>query len=87
MPGTELASSRTARVALVAAVVVVGVGALIDVQAGVLMLAVLALVGAVTRLTLRAGRSFSVRRRYVDVMVLVAFAMALVFLGLTTPLG
>ncbi|MFW7413738.1 hypothetical protein [Demequina sp. SO4-18] len=87
MPRTPLASSRTALIALAAAVAVVTVGALIDVRAGVLMLAGLALVGAVTRLTLRAGRSFSVRRRYVDVVVLVAFAVALGFLGLTTPLG
>lgn len=87
MPRTPLTSGRTAVVALCAAGAIIAVGALVDVRAGVFMLAGLALVGAVARLTLPAGKSFSVRRRYVDVAVLLAFVAALTFLGLSTPLG
>ncbi|MFN3867113.1 MAG: DUF3017 domain-containing protein [Demequina sp.] len=86
MPRTELASGRTAVIALSAVVAVVAIGAFVDVPAVVLVLALLALAGAVTRLVLPAGRSFSVRRRYVDVALLLAFAIALGFLALTTPL-
>ncbi|WP_062131776.1 DUF3017 domain-containing protein [Demequina aestuarii] len=87
MPRTRLTSSRTALVALGAVTAAVAVGALVDVQAGALALAALALVGAVTRLTLPAGRAFSVRRRYIDVVLLVAFTLVLTFLALSTPLG
>ncbi|MDN4480935.1 DUF3017 domain-containing protein [Demequina muriae] len=87
MPRTRLTSSRTALVALGAVTAAVAVGALVDVQAGVLALAAIAVVGAVTRLTLPAGKAFSVRRRYVDVSVLSAFAVALTFLALSTPLS
>lgn len=86
MPRTPLASAAAAAVGASAAIAVVFVGVLVDVSTGVLVMAGLALVGAVTRLVLPAERSFAVRRRYVDVTVLAVFAAGLAFLALTTPL-
>lgn len=65
---------------------IVAVGALVDVQVAVLALAAVALLGAVARLALPATRVFTVRRRAVDVAIMLAFALALAVLGLTTTL-
>jgi NAD/NADP transhydrogenase beta subunit len=77
----------TAAVAVGALVLVGGIvafGALVDVQAAVLMLAGVALLAAVARLALPATRVFTVRRRAVDVSIMLAFALVLAVLGLTT---
>ncbi|WP_297081684.1 DUF3017 domain-containing protein [uncultured Demequina sp.] len=79
------AAVAIAVVAVVAAIV--AFGALVSVQAAVLLLAGLTFLGAAARLALPAARVFAVRRRAVDVVVLLAFAAVLGYLGLTTPLG
>jgi hypothetical protein len=79
----------TAAVAVGVIVLVAGIvafGALVDVQVAVLALAAVALLGAVARLALPATRVFTVRRRAVDVSIMLAFALALAVLGLTTTL-
>ncbi|WP_084105004.1 hypothetical protein [Demequina sp. NBRC 110056] len=65
----------------------VAFGAMVSVQAAVLLLAGIAFLGAAARLALPATRVFAVRRRAVDVGILLSFAVALAYLGLTTPLG
>ena len=86
MSRTPLASVATALITLGAVAGIVAFGALVDVRAATLLLAGLAFLGAAARLALPAGRSFSVRRRAVDVTVMLALAALLTFLGLTTAL-
>lgn len=79
----------TAAVA-VGAIVLVGAivafGALVDVQVAVFALAGVALLAAVARLALPATKVFTVRRRAVDVSIMLAFALALAVLGAATTL-
>ena len=84
MSETPLTTAAVAvgAIALVGGVVAFGV--LVDVQVAVLMLAGVALLAATARLALRATRVFTVRRRAVDVSIMLAFALALGVLGLTT---
>jgi hypothetical protein len=86
MARTPLTSVAISVVALVAACGLVAFGALVSVQAAVFGLAGLAFVAAVARLALPATKVFTVRRRAVDVSIMVAFALALAYLGATTPL-
>ena len=86
MPEPTLAPATVATAALVALVAIIGVGLLTTMQVGVLLMAVFAFAGAVARVVTPAARAFAVRRRAVDVTVLVALAIALGFLGLTTSL-
>ncbi|WP_062463258.1 hypothetical protein [Demequina soli] len=75
-------------VAVTVAVVAIALsGLVVGVRVAVLGLAVFAAAGAVARVVTPIGRSFSVRRRAIDVTVLAVFALVLGFLGLTTPLG
>ena len=83
-PQTAVAVATAVAVTVCAVVVL---GAVVSVQAAVLVLAGVAFVGAAARLAMRATRVFAVRRRAVDVMVLLSFAVVLAYLGLTTPLG
>ncbi|WP_084038350.1 DUF3017 domain-containing protein [Demequina sp. NBRC 110053] len=87
MPQTP---QTTVVVALVALLVVAGAvvfGAMVSVRAAVLVMAGIAFLGAAARLALPATRVFSVRRRAVDVSMMLVLAAALAYLGLTTPLG
>lgn len=84
IPLTTVAAASTALVVVCA---VVAYGAFVDVQVAVLVLAGLAVVGAVLRMVVKTGRTFTVRRRAIDVPILLTFAAVLTFLGLTTPLG
>ncbi|WP_084077198.1 DUF3017 domain-containing protein [Demequina sp. NBRC 110057] len=83
---TTQASLATAAIALGVVAVCVLVGALVDAQAGTLMLAGSAFGGAAVRTALPAGVSFSVRRRAIDVTLMIGFGIALAVLGLTVPL-
>jgi len=67
------------------AIVVFGV--LVDARAAVLLLGAFAIAGAVARLVTPDNRAFIVRSRGVDMCVLGLLGLALVVLGLTTPLG
>ncbi|MFV0634365.1 hypothetical protein [Demequina sp.] len=82
-PQTTLAVAVGSLAAVAAAV---ALGALVSVKAAVLVLAGMAFAGAAARLWLPATRVFSVRRRAVDVIIMVAFGLALAYLGLTAAL-
>ena len=84
IPLTTVAAATTALVMVGA---VVTYGALVDVQVAVLVLAGLAVVAAALRMVVKTGRTFTVRRRAIDVPILLGFAAVLAFLGLTTSLG
>ncbi len=83
---TTQSSLTTALVAFVAVAACVLVGAFRDAQTGTLMLAGVAYGGAAVRMMLPVGRAFSVRRRAIDVMLMVGFGVALTVLGLAVPL-
>ncbi len=87
MSESSLTPRRLAYVLVVAVVAIALSGLLIGVGRAVLALAVFAAAGAVARIVTPVDRAFSVRRRAIDVSVLVVLAAALGFLGLTTPLG
>lgn len=87
MPRIPLTSVAAASTALVVVCALVLVGAFVDVRVAVFALAGLAVVGAVLRMVVKTGRTFTVRRRAIDVPILLGFAVVLTFLGLTTPLG
>ncbi|WP_084124333.1 DUF3017 domain-containing protein [Demequina sp. NBRC 110054] len=55
-------------------------------QVAVLVMAGACFLGAAARIALPVGRSFAVRRRAIDVGILLVFGAALAFLGLTAPL-
>ena len=84
IPLTTVAAASTALLVVCA---LVALGALVDVRLAVFALAGVAVVGAVLRMVVKTGRTFTVRRRAIDVPILLGFAAALTFLGLTTPLG
>jgi hypothetical protein len=83
----ELTSWRVALAVLAATVVLVSLAALVSARAAILSLAVFALAGAAARAFAPLGRAFIVRRKLVDVSVLVILGGVLAFLGLTTPLS
>lgn len=84
IPLTTVAAATSALLVVSA---IVAYGALMDVQIAVLMLAGLAVIAAVLRMVVKTGQTFTVRRRAIDVPILLGFAAMLAFLGLTTPLG
>jgi len=84
IPLTTVAAATTSLVVVCAIVLY---GTFVDVQVAVLALAGVALVAAVLRMVVKTGRTFTVRRRAIDVPILLGFAAVLTFLGLTTPLG
>ncbi len=87
MKEQELTSWRVAVAVLAATVVLVSLAVLVSAQVSILSLAVFALAGAAARAFAPLGRAFVVRRRLVDVSVLVVLGGVLAYLGLTTPLG
>lgn len=84
---TPQTRATTAAIVLAVVLACVAVGAIVNAETGTLLLAGCAFAGAALRMVLPAGVAFSVRRRAVDVSLMVAFGLALGFLGLTTPLG
>ncbi|WP_160297444.1 DUF3017 domain-containing protein [Demequina flava] len=84
---TPQTRALTAGIVLAVVAVCVAVGAMVNAQAGTLLLAGAAFAGAALRIVLPAGVAFSVRRRAVDISLMVVFGLALAFLGLTTPLS
>lgn len=78
---------RSALIALVIVAVLITVGAMVSVPVATVTLAVVAVVGAVLRIVLPAGVAFSVRRRSIDVVMMLVLAAVLLYLGLTTPLA
>lgn len=87
MSDHHVTPATVALAALVGAVGIVGLGLMTTMRTGVLLLALFALAGAVARIVLPATAVFAVRRRAVDVTVLLVLAGVLGYLGLTTPLG
>lgn len=87
MSEPELTSWRVAVAALAATAVLVSLSEFASARIAILSLAAFALAGAAARLFAPLRRAFVVRRRLVDVSVLVALGAALAYLGLTTPLG
>ena len=83
----QLAAPRIAILAPIGGAVIVVFGVLVSAQAAVLLLGAFAIAGAVARVTAPMSRSFAVRSRAVDVAVLGFLGLALLLLGLTTPLG
>lgn len=84
IPLTTVAAATSALLVVTA---IVMYGAVVDVQIAVLMLAGLAAIAGVLRMVVKTGQTFTVRRRAIDVPILLGFAAVLTFLGLTTPLG
>lgn len=84
IPLTTVAAATSALVVVCA---IVAYGAVGSVRIAVFMLAGLAVIAAVLRMVVKTGQTFTVRRRAIDVPILVGFAVVLTFLGLTTPLG
>ncbi len=83
----ELTSWRVAIAVLAATAVLVSLAGFVSARAAILSLAVFALAGASARAFVPLGRAFVVRRKFVDVSVLVILGGVLAFLGLTTRLG
>ena len=83
---TPQTSVQVALLTVLAAVGAVLLSLVLGARVGVFVMAVACAAGAVARLVLPAERAFAVRRRAVDVAMMVAFMAALTFLGLTTPL-
>ncbi len=83
---TPQSGRRTAIIAVVLVAACVAVGALVDARAGTLLLAGASFGAAAVRMSLPPGTAFSVRRRAIDVALMIAFGVALAWLGLTTPL-
>ena len=83
----ELTSWRVAVAVLAATAVLVSLAAFASARAAILSLAVFALAGAAARAFTPLGRAFIVRRKIVDVSVLLILGGALIFLGVSTPLG
>ncbi|WP_062200866.1 DUF3017 domain-containing protein [Demequina salsinemoris] len=55
-------------------------------RVAVLLMAAACFAGAAARIALPVGRAFAVRRRAIDVTILVVFGVGLAFLGFTAPL-
>ncbi len=82
-----LAAPRVATLAPLGGAGIVAFGVLVNAQAGVLLLGAFAIAGAVARIYAPGARAFAVRSRAVDSAVLGFLGVALLLLGLTTPLG
>lgn len=85
----EIYRGITLKAALIATggVAVVTLVSLISVTAAVLLAAGFAAAGAVARVLLPVDKAFHIRRRSIDVATAMLFAIALLILGLTAPLG
>ena len=87
MGDRELTPWRVAVSVLAGAAALVLLSVLVSAQVSILALAVFALTGAAARVFAPLRRAFAVRRRAVDVTMLTLLGAALIYLGLTTPLG
>ncbi|SEJ18485.1 hypothetical protein [Demequina mangrovi] len=87
MSESSLTPRRLAWAVTVAVIAIALSGLVIGVDRAVLLLAVFAAAGAVARIVTPVERAFAVRRRAIDVGVLLVLAAALAYLGLTTPLS
>jgi len=83
----RLAAPRVAILAPIGGLAIIVFGVFVDAQIAVLLFSAFAMAGAIARVTAPASRSFAVRSRAVDVAVLGLLGIALLLLGLTTPLG
>ena len=83
----RLASARVAIFALSGGLVILGFGVFVNAQVAVLLLGAFAVAGAIARINASGSRLFGVRSRAVDIAVLGSLGLALLLLGLTTPLG
>lgn len=86
MTDPTLTSWRVASTVLAAAGALVLVAVFASARAAIIGFAVFALAGAAARAVTPLRRAFVVRRRLVDVAVLLVFGGTLLYLGLTTPL-
>jgi hypothetical protein len=80
-------SGRVAVLVLTGALVLVGAALIVSAQVAIIGMAGFAFAGAAARMFAPLRRAFVVRNRVIDVAVLAAFGAALLYLGLTTPLG
>jgi hypothetical protein len=87
MPESSFTPISVAIAALAGALGIVAFAISTNVQVGVLLFALFALGGAISRVVLPASAAFAVRRRVVDVSILLVLSGTLTFLGLTTPLN
>ena len=87
MSDTHVTPWRVAVAVLIAVWVLVMVSLVTSAAVAVLALATFALAGAAARMVSPLRRAFVVRRRAVDVLVLVTFGSALAYLGWTAALG
>lgn len=86
MTEPSITSGRVAATALGGAVLLVLVAVVFSAQAAIIGMAIFALAGAAARVFTPLRRAFVVRRRLVDVAVLLVFGLVLLYLGVTTPL-
>ncbi|MDN4471603.1 hypothetical protein [Demequina zhanjiangensis] len=84
---TPQTSERIAVLTLIGMAIVVASSLLVGSMVAVLLMAAACAGGAIARIVLPVESAFAVRRRAVDVAVMVTFAAALGFLGLTAPLS
>ncbi|WNM23964.1 DUF3017 domain-containing protein [Demequina capsici] len=87
VPDTPQTSEPVAVATLIGMAVAVALALVVGPRLAVLLMAAACVAGAVARVVLPVDRAFSVRRRAIDVGMMVAFAAGLTFLGLTAPLG
>lgn len=83
----HLTTAKVAGSVLVVALLLIVVALVVSAQVAIVALGVFALAGAGARTITPLRRAFVVRRRAVDVTVLLVLGGALLYLGFTTPLG
>ncbi len=84
---TPQTSERVAVLTLIGMAAAVGSSLVVGSRIAVLIMAAACAGGALARILLPVESSFAVRRRAVDVTIMVSFAVGLGFLGLTAPLS
>ena len=81
-----MTSGRVAALVLGGAALLVITALVLSARVAIVGMAIFAFAGAAARVFTPLRRAFVVRNRTIDVLVLVAFGTALLYLGLTTPL-
>ncbi len=79
-------SEPVAVLTIVGMAVAIGLSLLLGAQLAVLLMASACYLGAAARIALPVKRAFAVRRRAIDVAILLVFGGGLTFLGFTAPL-
>ena len=87
MRESDFTARAVAMGVLVTAVLVTAISVVVSPRVGVVALGLFALAGAGARAVSPLRHAFVVRHKAVDVLVLLAFSGALIYLGLTTELG